>query len=654
MEQYMARPDLAVESLSDALLRVVADGADVVPVPLVGDGTPDASPGRTLVLRLAGGWRELASLDGLAELLRNEDVRVFVEPGPETPSDAALFTDALIEQLLSLGLRAFLVDDSAGRWHEVDADRPWRTRVDDPSAVTVYAVRADRCRSVAAVLHSSGVGGAERSHSELVESLVRQGAMVHTVMPDPDQGLGDLLRRAGSSVETIPPLEWWTAQPGPDAGSSAAWRGERLVDDALIAALESADVEIVLTQTSVVPQGAIAAAALGLPHVWYLREFVDLDHGLAFPAGTAATGDVVLALSDLVLVNSRAVRAHYFGADAPSVHVLSPVPQVPSVDHPRSREGEPWTLGIVGSLNPGKGQADAVRAVALLRAGGLDVRLSLIGPDVAGGLESLQALAEELSVSDLVDFRGVVGGLDEVYAGVDAIAVTSRSEAFGRIPFEATAYSVPVVYAAAGGTVEYMTPDVTGLAYRPGDSAALAAAVRRLHDDPTGATALVATARRVLASSQRRREFDRQAHTLLQDLSRRRPRPAVEEFCASVVRDAARRLGVAHADLGILRADLGRVIGEHEALVERARELEDARRRLNEMLHTKALMHAEAATDVDHLELAVSALVSERDALTQTSRALESEAADARHQLALVVGSRTWRLRNRIARLLGR
>ena len=40
--------------------------------------------------------------------------------------------------------------------------------------------------------------------------------------------------------------------------------------------------DLVVTNTIVAPCGAFASKFLGIPHVWYIHEFLEEDHGLTF------------------------------------------------------------------------------------------------------------------------------------------------------------------------------------------------------------------------------------------------------------------------------------------------------------------------------------------------------------------------------------
>ncbi|OZB88340.1 MAG: hypothetical protein B7X41_08660 [Microbacterium sp. 14-71-5] len=511
----------------------------------------------------------------------------------------------------------------------------------------------------------------------MVESLVRQGSMVHTVAPVPDLGLRALLEPLGGSVSAVPPLEWWTVWPDDEARTPDAWTARDLLHPQLLDALAEIDPDVVLTQSGVVPEGAVAAAALRRPHVWYLREFGDLDHGLVLPGGPEGYGAAVRALATRVVTNSDAVRRHLFGDAAADVTVLHPVPRVQGVVGPAEppRVGDdvrrPWSLGIVGSLNPGKGQQDAVEAVAVLRGEGTDVHLVLAGPAAPGDWERLRDLAVSRGVEDLVEHVDTFTDRSQMYAGFDAVAITSRSEAFGRVPFEATEFGLPLIYAEAGGPAEYLRPGTTGLAYPVGDAEALAAAIRRLHDEPQLGAELAAAARADLGDPRRRAEYDEALRQLV-DEAAARPAPGVLlGVLGDVARSGARHAAQAEIWRGQadeLRADLTRVVSEHEELVGRFRELEQAHAELVEGHQAYVAAHVNVAVERDacRAELlesraANAALRARVGDASERAAALELELrgsrdreAEAVRELSAVVRSRTWRTRTWLARALHR
>jgi FkbM family methyltransferase len=477
-------------------------------------------PGSRVVVKIDIEGHELRALDGLARVLSDcPDARLFVELNPKCLRHAGQAPDAVLAWLLSHKFRVFALDERSVTWSELRTPGSWASIVDEASYANLYCLPAEPTRTVSAVLHSSALTGSDRSHVEMVRDLIVAGFMIHTIVPQPDLGVADEARRAGSSVFPVVTMAWWMTplDAPPEDGARPRWIHAPLVDE-----LARVNADIVLTQTGVIPQGAIAASILDVPHVWYLREFGDVDHALRLPAPAIEFGRLVRGLSDAVITNSSAVREHFFPGDPDAATVIYPAPSVtPRTDLTRLRRRR-WTLGIVGSLQPGKGHAEALAAVADLRRRGLRVPLVFRGSGSAADRTRLSALARDLGVADLITFAGAVDDLAAVYDGMDAVAVTSRSEAFGRVPFEATAAGLPVIYASAGGLLEYMYPGVTGLAYTPGDSHALATAIQTLAGDGELQQALVAGARRELAEFSRQQARRAELERVLRTVSPRR------------------------------------------------------------------------------------------------------------------------------------
>lgn len=144
----------------------------------------------------------------------------------------------------------------------------------------------------------------------------------------------------------------------------------------------------------------------------------------------------------------------------------------------------PFVVGYVGRLVPQKGVLDAVAALALLPP---RVRLRLVGDGVQR--QEIVARAERLGVRDRLDLDegGWTGDVPAALRRLDALALpshTTRSwkEQFGRVLVEAMSCGVPVV-GSSSGEIPHVIGEA-GLVYPEGDVPALAAALRRLADDP--------------------------------------------------------------------------------------------------------------------------------------------------------------------------
>lgn len=141
-----------------------------------------------------------------------------------------------------------------------------------------------------------------------------------------------------------------------------------------------------------------------------------------------------------------------------------------------------FLLGYVGRLVPEKGLKDMIKAVAQLPD---TVHAVLIGngPQRA----ELEALAETQNVTERLHFLGSIPHpeLPHYFSMLDALVLPSRTtpvwkEQFGRVLIEAMACGIPCIGSNSGAIPEVIGP--AGRIFPEGDTAALAACIRELHD----------------------------------------------------------------------------------------------------------------------------------------------------------------------------
>ena len=120
---------------------------------------------------------------------------------------------------------------------------------------------------------------------------------------------------------------------------------------------------------------------------------------------------------------------------------------------------------------------DAVDAVLLIAGSGTPARE-----------RALRGRAESMKRPDRVRFLGTVRGLGPLFAAADLVCLPSshRAEAFGYVLLEAFRAGVPAVTTELGTGTSYVNLDgETGFVVPPSDPPALAAAIRRIVEDPT-------------------------------------------------------------------------------------------------------------------------------------------------------------------------
>jgi glycosyltransferase involved in cell wall biosynthesis len=193
-----------------------------------------------------------------------------------------------------------------------------------------------------------------------------------------------------------------------------------------------------------------------------------------------------------------------------------------TVFHPVPRAAAPdRSLAIlaIGTLHEVKGQTHLVEACRLLAAAGVPFTCRFVGegPDRA----ALERQVADLGLTDRVEFLGrrtraeiasLIGSSDVLVAA----SVPTRSGKREGIPvvlMEAMSAGLPVVASALSGIPELVVDGSSGLTVPPGDAPAIAAALRRLHDDPELRRRLgVAARERVMAEF----DVDRNASRLIE------------------------------------------------------------------------------------------------------------------------------------------
>jgi glycosyltransferase involved in cell wall biosynthesis len=245
---------------------------------------------------------------------------------------------------------------------------------------------------------------------------------------------------------------------------------------------------------------ASSAAPVVLPESGRLR-VVALVH---MPLGTDAADRGVdgPALADVrraeraVLAACRAVIAtsswsrelllRQYALDAARLHVAEPGVAPASTAPGTAAGGE---LLCVAAVAPHKGHD--VLLAALADVGDVAWRCVLVGPtdrDPAF-VERLIGLAREAGLDERIEVAGPRTGaaLDAAYAAADVLVLASRSETYGMVVTEALARGIPVIATAVGGVPETLGRgpygEPPGLLVPPGDSGALAAALRRWLSD---------------------------------------------------------------------------------------------------------------------------------------------------------------------------
>ena len=149
-------------------------------------------------------------------------------------------------------------------------------------------------------------------------------------------------------------------------------------------------------------------------------------------------------------------------------------------------------IGLVGRVDPAKGQATFLRAAATLLRGLEEkkkkIRFVIVGEETLGSslnyLQELKRMVTQLQLESYVIFAGYQDHVPAVMQSLDIVVMSSRQEAFGLVAIEAMAMECPVVISNGGSALEIVGHSEYGLVMRPDDAFDLQRQLKYLLDHP--------------------------------------------------------------------------------------------------------------------------------------------------------------------------
>jgi glycosyltransferase involved in cell wall biosynthesis len=373
----------------------------------------------------------------------------------------------------------------------------------------IYPARVRRGLKTVVAFHVGEPSGPSRTLAPVLRSLAANEGEVVIALPSRG-GAAEELRDVGRIVITAhEPLTI------PRSALAAGRLGARLHRDVrrFRRLLRDERPDLALVATTVLPAATAAAWLERVPTIVYATELY--RQGAAGDRLRGRVGRALMRLSARLaattVTSSRAV-AEAIGRPERTVVAY------PSIDGAviegdarafRRRHAIPDggpCIATLGNITRGRGQDVAIQALAMLRRDHPDVWLLIAGrphprPADRRFAGELLALAEELGVRDAVHLCGFAPAGD-VFSVSDIVVNPARfAESFGRVAMEALLAGRPVVSSRVGGVPEVLEDGRHALLVPPDDPPALAAALRRLLDDPALGARLASAGRLHVAAT---------------------------------------------------------------------------------------------------------------------------------------------------------
>jgi len=232
--------------------------------------------------------------------------------------------------------------------------------------------------------------------------------------------------------------------------------------------------------------GAPAAALAGMSDrvVWW-QQAIPPKHGWLDRVATRLPTTAIFCYSRAAAdaqAQLRPARETYI------VNAGAPEPQAFAGPGPLTLPAGVPIVGLVGRLQPWKGQDRLLKAQALLRDRGIAMHLVIVGGD-AWGLSSeyaasLPGLVSSLGLDDAVTMTGQVPDAGPYVEQFDVLVNASDPEPFGIVLLEGMSRGVAVLGVDSGGPSEFLQSGRTGILARSGSPEDLADGLEQLLVSP--------------------------------------------------------------------------------------------------------------------------------------------------------------------------
>lgn len=259
----------------------------------------------------------------------------------------------------------------------------------------------------------------------------------------------------------------------------------------------------VAERSSLFRKGIIAYVAhgLGVPvllhlHAAELRSFYEHlpSLGQRFVRGFFVRADVCVVLGKVWqdwLVERLEIKASRI------VVLRNGVPRI--AENCRRASGDTFRILFLGNLMVRKGVADLLGALADPLLADCDFKATFAG---GGDVETYRRQAEGLGLGERVRFTGWLDReqVAVLTAAADVLVLPSYHEGLPLVILEALGAGTPVICTPVGSIPEVLEDECTALFVPPGGRTEIAAALRRLIDNPEFAAELAAAGRKLYES----------------------------------------------------------------------------------------------------------------------------------------------------------
>ncbi|WP_289754867.1 glycosyltransferase family 4 protein [uncultured Duncaniella sp.] len=333
------------------------------------------------------------------------------------------------------------------------------------------------------------MGGANRSMLQLMIELRQYGHQITVLTPKYENPINinliDELESEG--FEHIEAHYYWFKFGSGQKLKSVIKQSLNLLNILyIIYKIKGLKFDIVHSNSSVCDIGAYISLLKGIPHVWHLREFGDIDFNLQSAFGKKYERFIYRHAEKFIAISQRIQRHFadriphnkieliYNGIKFQKGHRVCAPTTINNIVH----------FCLVGMLSDAKNPFQALEAsIILLKRGITNFHITLMGGCDVIYEENLKSYIRQNNLSKYVTLTGEVTDVLDRLSAMDVGLMLSHNEAFGRVTIEYMLSGLAVIASDTGANPEIIENGKSGLLYDKNSSASLANAMETLIKD---------------------------------------------------------------------------------------------------------------------------------------------------------------------------
>jgi glycosyltransferase involved in cell wall biosynthesis len=345
-------------------------------------------------------------------------------------------------------------------------------------------------------------GGAQNVLYNLIRDLPRDQFNIHCIFPEGGQ-FADQVKALGVTPHIVK-FKWWAGFEIDTLYKITDFcLNVRTSTDAVAKIIKDNAIDIVVSNTITMVEGAFAAQLCKVPHIWYVHEILSRDPKLKHLMRLELLYPLMVNLSRFVVVVSEAVKKEFIEHikwaekerlyikgdnsgpifDTSKIQVIYNGVDIPEIgDHKRPHS---HNIVSVGGICRRKGQLDLLNAAMKVVLHYPDAHFYMAGSFWERGYRhELLEKRVELGLEKNWSFLKWVEDMPTFYKGAAIMVSPSHCESFGLSLLEAMSYKLPVVTTDSGGPSEIVVDDLTGIVVPVNHDLPLADAILFLLENP--------------------------------------------------------------------------------------------------------------------------------------------------------------------------